>query len=122
MPSACFSTLVRHRPRHKRAEVRRALAAVVRVVSPMLAWWRCEASSPLSREPLRGQGVALFGRTVARLPPTCMLPCAQHVSQLKAAEGGLRSVERLAPQHRPGDPLYGSMVLLHDSVEISQLL
>src|SRR5712691_3939808 len=38
--------------------------------------------------------------------------------EFNAGEGGLRGVERLEPQHRPGDPLYCTMVLLHDVIEI----
>jgi hypothetical protein len=53
-------------------------------LSQILVCWRYAVSSPLSRCPLRGQGVELFGRTAALLTTPFKLPLAQHVHELNA--------------------------------------
>ena len=67
---------------------------------------------------LRSQSVELFGRTAARLTASCKLPFAQHVHEFNAGEGGLRSLKRFEPQHRPRHSFHAAVILLHDIIEI----
>ena len=44
----------------------------------MLVYWDGETRFPLPTEPLRGERVALFNRTAARLTASCELPLVEH--------------------------------------------
>ncbi len=68
----------------------------------------------LSGEPLRGESVARFGRTAARLTAPCELPLAEHRHELNAGPDGLRRVKRFQPSHGTGDPLDPSMILFNN--------
>ena len=77
---------------------------------------------PWSVEGLRGQGVEQFGRSAALvsvLHPH--LSFLDHVHELNPNERVLGCLERFKPQHGPCHPLYTSMILLHNVVEILDL-
>jgi hypothetical protein len=49
------------------------------------------------------------------------LPFLNHVHQLDAGEGVLCGIEGLEPEHRTGDPLHATMVLLHHIIQLFHL-
>ena len=81
---------ISHFPALRGKALIRSSRAQARVLSQILGCRRCEAYFPLLVWLLRGQGVELFSRTAALLTAPCKLPCAQHVHQLNAGDGGLR--------------------------------
>ena len=50
--------------------------------------------------------------------PDPLLFLLQHVHQFNPHQSPAGCVEGLEPQHRPGDPLYGPMVLFHNVIQI----
>jgi hypothetical protein len=56
---------------------------------------------------LRGQGIALFDRSVALVDPSFQLALPQHMHALDASEGTLGGIKRFEPQHRTRDALHG---------------
>ena len=70
---------------------------------------------PRSVEELSGKSVELFGRSeILFFRLDYLLPFLEHMHEFNAGYRALRRLEGLEPQHRPGHPLYSSMVLLHD--------
>jgi hypothetical protein len=77
---------------------------------------------PLSVEGLSGQGVEQFGRSEALGSLlNHQLPFLDHVHEFNPNECVLGCLEHFEPQHGTGDPLYTSMILLHNVVEILDL-
>jgi hypothetical protein len=77
---------------------------------------------PLSVEGLSGQGVEQFGRSEALGSLlNHQLPFLDHVHEFNPNECVLGCIERFDPQHGPCHPLYTSMILLHNVVEILDL-
>ena len=77
---------------------------------------------PLSAGELRGQGVEQFGRSAALFSGLhSHLSFLDHVHELNPNECVLGCLERFKPQHGPCHPLYTSMILLHNVVEILDL-
>ncbi len=77
---------------------------------------------PLSVGRLGGQGVEQFGRSealVSGLHPH--LSFLDHVHEFDSNECVLGCLERFEPQHGPCHPLYTSMILLHDVIEVFHL-
>ena len=56
---------------------------------------------------LRGQGVALFDRSVALSEPAVHLALASHIHELDPSEGTPGGIKRFEPQHRTRDALHG---------------
>src|SRR5262249_20645743 len=79
-------------------------------------------SLPLSVGRLGGQGVEQFGRS-APLGPGLEYPLSvlDHVHKFYSNQDVLRCITRIEPQHGPCHPLYTSMILLHDVVEVFPL-
>ena len=76
----------------------------------------------LSVEGLGGQGVEEFGRSEAFVSGLDhQLFLLDHMHELDPNECVLGCLERFASQHGPCHPLDGSMILLHDVVEVFHL-
>ena len=71
-----------------------------------------------------GCGVVNFGRLIYPLPPARRLGAIRTalpdaMRQFHAGERDGRGAERLESEHRRAAPLYGTMVLLDDVIEVS---
>src|SRR5262245_46816742 len=77
---------------------------------------------PLFVEGLRGQGVEQFGRSEAFFSSLhSHLSFLDHMHEFDPDQSALRCIKRFEPQHRPCHPLYTSMILLHNVVEVLDL-
>jgi len=77
---------------------------------------------PLSVGRLGGQGVEQFGRSEPLVSGLeYHLFFLDHVHEFDSNQGVLGCLTRFEPQHGPCHPLYTSMILLHDVVEIFHL-
>jgi len=77
---------------------------------------------PLSGGRLGSQGVEQFGRSEPLVPGLeYHLFFPDHVHEFDSNQGVLSCIKRFEPQHGPCHPLYTSMILLHDVVEVFHL-
>jgi hypothetical protein len=73
-------------------------------------------------EELCGQGVELFSRGKALGPVlNHQWPLLEHVHEFDTDERALGRIKRLEPEQRPRHPLYCSVILLDDIVEVFPL-
>jgi hypothetical protein len=77
--------------------------------------------SAFSLELLCCQRIELVGGRARLLPIVDQLPFLDHVHQLDPRQSALCSPKRFEPQHGPGDPFDGAMVLFDDIIEIFHL-
>lgn len=67
------------------------------------------------------QRIKLVGKRHAVAALYYELAFANHVHEFEPCEDCLRRAKRLEAKHRPGDPFDGTMILLHDVVEVFDL-
>ena len=67
---------------------------------------------------LRSQSIKLLRRRLRRLLYGLELPLANHMHDFNARDRTPCCPERFEAEHRSHYPLYGSMILLHDIIEV----